>query len=142
MKLSTRILDRVAIVSVAGAVNSRTAGQLYDGLVERTHEGSSNLIVDLSDVHVMTRAGARGLVVAAKLMQSARGDMRICGAQPSIEGFLHKLGFHHLLKCDPTLEASLARLGHGAKGDAQAAVAPFRQPAPTRIPAPSAVLAV
>jgi anti-anti-sigma factor len=137
MRLSIRTLDKVVIVNVAGAVDSHAAGRLYDVLVERTGAGRTMLIVDLSGVHVMTRAGVRGLVVAAKLMQHARGEMRICGAQPSIEALLQNLGFHHLLKCDPTFQASLARLCDGeSRIHPPAPVVPFGAPAPAHTPEP------
>lgn len=137
MRLSIRTLDKVVIVNVAGAVDSHAAGRLYDVLVERTCAGRTLLIVDLSGVHLMTRAGVRGLVVAAKLMQRARGDMRICGAQPSTEALLQSLGFHHLLKCDTTLQLSLARLcDRESRPNAPAPVAPFSVPASTQVPEP------
>jgi anti-anti-sigma factor len=138
MKLSVRTLDRVVIVDVAGAVDSHAAGDLYDVLVERAGEGRTTLIVDLSGVHIMTRAGVRGLVVAAKLMKHARGEMRICGAQRPIEAFLKGLGFNHLLKRDPTLQLSLAQLcdGEDRSAHSSATVTPFGVPAPARMPAP------
>lgn len=136
MRLSIRTLDRVVIVNVAGSVDSHASGHLYDVLVERTGAGRTMLIVDLSGVHIMTRAGVRGLVVAAKLMKHARGDMRICGAQRSIEAFLQSLGFNYLLKCDPTLQASLAQLcgGENQKANTPAPVAPFGAPTPAQMP--------
>jgi len=74
MQLSFRTLDGAAIVSVAGIVDSRSAGQLYDALVACIDNGTAKLVVDLSGVHIMTHAGARGLVVAAKLMQTVGGE--------------------------------------------------------------------
>ena len=92
MKTSVRTIDGVLVVSVAGDVESRTAGHLYDVLVEcaveNVGQGRTRLIVDLSGVESMTRAGVRGLFVAAKLMDAGRGEMRICGADPKIFALL------------------------------------------------------
>lgn len=115
LQLSISTINGVAIVRVSGAVSRHAAGRLYDTLVNAIGDGRANLIVDLSHVSIVTRAGVRGLIVAAKLMQHASGDMRICGAQQSIEGFLRGLGFNHLLKCDPTLKVSMAALSAGPK---------------------------
>jgi len=136
MRTLVQTVDGIVIVSVAGAVDSHAAGHLYDVLVGCTGEGRTKLIVGLSGVHLMTRAGVRGLVVAAKLMQQARGEMRICGAQPPIEAFLQSLGLDHLLKCDPTLQSSIARLrdGEHRKSKAPVAVVPFGAPAATQRP--------
>jgi len=127
MRFSTRTLNGVTIVRVSGAVDGRAAGPLYDALIDCVSAGRTRLVVDLSGVHVMARAGMRGLVVAAKLVLSARGEMRLCSASRSIESFLNRVGFNHLLKCDPTLPEALARMGVGEE-----AAAPKSPAAPVR----------
>ena len=128
MRFSTRTLNGVAIVRVSGAVDSQAAGPLYDALVDCISAGRTRLVVDLSGVHIMARAGMRGLVVAAKLVLSARGEMRLCSASRPIEDFLDRVGFNHLLKCDPTLPEALARMGVGeeAVGEIGRPAAPVR----------------
>jgi anti-anti-sigma factor len=111
--ISGRTADGITIVAIAGSVNRHAAGRLYDALVGCIGSGDTRLIVDLSGVHLLTHAGMRGLVVAAKLAAGAGGALRICGAERSIEAFLQGLGFNHLLKCDPTLQASVAALSGG-----------------------------
>lgn len=98
-------LADIRIVRLEGIIDSSVAGQTYDLLVENSLEGG-HIIVDLSGVHEITRAGARGLIVAARLQQTLRGDMRLCGATPAVDDFLKGLGFSHLLKCDSTIEES------------------------------------
>ncbi|MBW8640184.1 STAS domain-containing protein [Hoeflea sp. WL0058] len=110
MECTTRTTGSLSIVEIAGAVDSRSAGQLYDVLVDIVRDSQSKLIVDLSKVQSMTRAGVRGLVVAAKLLMPGRDKMRICGANRTTEDMLRGLGLDHLLNIDPTLEASLAIL--------------------------------
>lgn len=107
---SVDTVDGIPVVSVSGTVKSRATGPLTDVLTECIGAGGTNLIVDLSQVNGMTHAGARGLIVAAKLMEAARGRMRICGAVQPVETVLTSLGFNHLLKCDPTLRDSVAHL--------------------------------
>ena len=102
--------DGIPVVRVSGTLDSRASGYLYDVLVDSTGKGNTKLIVDLSGVQSMTRAGVRGLVVAARRLAPPRGGMRICGADPSIEALLQGLGHNHLLKCDPTIQASMAKL--------------------------------
>ena len=113
MQISFKTIDGVVIVGVAGAVDSHAAGQLNDTLLRCIADGAKKLIVDLSGVHIMTRAGMRGLIVAAKLMDTAQGEMRICGALRSVDVFLRSRGFTYLLTCDASLEASLAELRGG-----------------------------
>lgn len=57
MECTTRTTGSLSIVEIAGAVDSRSAGQLYDVLVDIVRDSQSKLIVDLSKVQSMTRAG-------------------------------------------------------------------------------------
>ena len=81
MQVSTTSYRGIEVVSIAGVIDSRATGPLCDTLVESVRAGDGMLIVDLSAVHLATRAGVRCFVVAAKLCESAGGAMRICGAQ-------------------------------------------------------------
>lgn len=111
MKLTINTLDDFLIVHVSGAVDINATGPLSDALVAGVCDGWKKLIVDLSEVSHVTHAGARGLIVAAKLLQTGRrGELRICGANEPTDALLRSFGFHHLLKCDPTLEMSILAL--------------------------------
>jgi anti-anti-sigma factor len=110
MKFSITPVDEFLLVEVAGAVDHNAAGKFYDALVETVGDRSTKLILDLSGVHLLTRAAARGLIVAARLLKSGSGEMRICGAAPPVETGLKSLGFDHLLKFDRSRNASMAAL--------------------------------
>jgi anti-anti-sigma factor len=104
------------IVAISGAVDSHAAGQVYDTLVQHILEGRTRLIVDLSGVNRITRAGVRGLIVAAKLVTPGRGGIRICGARKPVVSFLRGLGLPYLIKLDPTPEISITELYDGSPG--------------------------
>jgi len=110
MERSITCLDDIAVLAVSGDVDSRAAGHLYDVLVERIRAGWTKLVVDVADVTRMTHAGIDGLVIAARLLQNAGGEMRICGANPVVRDFLSGLGFHHQLHLDASRELSVWRL--------------------------------
>lgn len=110
MNISTAYLRGLLVVSVSGVVDRNATGRLSDALVDCVRKGSGMLIVDLSQVRLMTHAGARAFIVAAKLMESAGGQMRMCGARIPVDIVLRGLGFNHLLKLDATLAASVEAL--------------------------------
>lgn len=101
----------ILIVEVFGWVDRSAAGEFYDVLVGYVGSGWTKMVVDFTDVVMVTRAGVRGLIVAAKLLRSVQGEMRICVADDATTDFLNGLGFAHLLKCDATLVTSIALLG-------------------------------
>ena len=98
------------VLEFHGHMDSHTAGQTYDTLVALVRSGHPNLVVDLSGVDCVTRAGVRGLIVAAKMLMVEGGEMRICGAGPRATELLLGMGYHHLLKLDGTRAHSLAIL--------------------------------
>lgn len=100
------------VLEFHGRMDSQTAGQTYDTLVALARSGHPNLVVDLSGVDCVTRAGIRGLIVAAKMLMAVGGEMRICGAGPRATELLLGIGYHHLLKLDGTRAQSLAILAH------------------------------
>ena len=116
MKITKHAVDEFLIVEISGILDSNSSGALFDALVEAVGDGWKKLIVDLSGVAFLTHAGVRGLIVAAKLLRNGRGDMRICGVDRPGAAKLRSLGFYHLLKIDPTVEASMLALFAEANG--------------------------
>jgi anti-anti-sigma factor len=111
MHVNTTIthFDGVVLVRVEGVVDRLSAGRLYDTL---THAArlSSKLIIDVSGVRDMTRAGVRGIVVAAHMLSRGGGQTRICGANPANRTLLQSLGYDHLLGFEESLNAALSAL--------------------------------
>jgi anti-anti-sigma factor len=114
MELSFTTLDQFLVVNVSGVVDSHAAGRLMDALVEGARSGGSKMIVDLSGVRILTRAGVRGLVVAAKLSLASGAKMRICGASAQVEQVLLSLGYSRLFRCDRSVHASIGAMSSGA----------------------------
>jgi anti-anti-sigma factor len=125
MTYAVSTVDELKIVEISGVVNSLTAGRVYDVLVAAAGDGETKLIVDMSGVHLITRAGIRGLVVAARLMKPGRGAMRVCGGNRAVAALIRGLGLPHLLKCDPAIEMSVLALSYRAAPAMQAASLPL-----------------
>lgn len=130
MKISVSTRDDIRIVSVSGNVGFATAGRLQDALVSAIAAGYRKLIVDTSGVGDVTPAGMRGLVVAAKLLRSTGGALRISGAFPAVEAFLRHRGYDHLLRFDPNVNDAIKTLS---------ATSAESVPRPTEMPRTSAV---
>ena len=110
MQISVTTHRDIRILAVSGRIDLYSAGSFYDALVEAVGDAQADLVIDLAGVFRLTGAGMRGLVVAAKLQQSARRAMRLCGANPAIESFLRGRGYDHLLRFEPTIEHAIKAL--------------------------------
>ena len=114
-KLSVSGTNDVDLIRVSGVIDQIAAGPLYDTLFDIIGKGRGRLIVDMSGVDLLTRAAARSLVVAAKLLQAPHGAMRICGARAGVGAMLDGLGHANLLKRDRDLRASIEALTGGER---------------------------
>lgn len=123
MHISITSIHDILIAELAGTLNCMAAGPVYDALVRHIDEETCRLVVDISGVNRLTRAGVRGLVAAAKLCVTHGGKMRICGADSSATMLLSNLGFRHILKLEPTVESAVMALSEPAE-------APKRHAAP------------
>lgn len=116
MNIAVRSLEDCVLLTVTGAMDARRSGRLYDALVGCSAGPARRIVVDLSGVPLVTRAGVRGLIVAAKCVACAGGGLRICRASPEVEEQLAGFGFDHLLRCEPTLDAARAALTSALSG--------------------------
>lgn len=110
MEINTLTKSGFTVIRVFGDIDRNASGRLLDALVSATEDGSAKVILDLSGVRFATQAGIHGIIVAAKLLKTGRGALRICGASLSVESLLRSLGFNHLLKFDPSLNVSITVL--------------------------------
>lgn len=135
MDISKRTIDGVLVVEAFGSLGRASAGRFYDELVAAVGDGGQDLVLDLSGLSQMGRSGTRAVVVAAKLLRTARKRMRICGAGPEVVGVLQAVGVSHLLAFDETLDASLTALAAKPRRPRAVTAAPAAQRAPERAPA-------
>ncbi len=103
-------IGEILVATLDGDIVGRTAGEFKEVLLDPITNGTSKLIVDLSAVRTLTRAGLGGLIVASKLVRLAGGSLRICGANRDAETLLSSLHLDHLIHLDASQEISLAIL--------------------------------
>jgi anti-sigma B factor antagonist len=81
MKIETRELKHVSVVTVSGRVDSATAPDLQKALQDLLDAEHKQLVLDLKDVDYMSSAGLRVLVATQKAAKKDGGALRL--AQPS-----------------------------------------------------------
>jgi anti-sigma B factor antagonist len=117
MQISVTTNGDIRILAVSGRIDLYSAGSFYDALVEAVGDAQADLVIDLTAIARLTSAGMRGLVVAAKLQQSAGHAIRICCATAAIKKFLRGRGYDNLLRFEPTVEDAIKALSpaHGER---------------------------
>ncbi len=102
MEISTREAYGVQIVDMKGRLDSRTAGPSSDELVRIAKGENKQVLINLGELEFITSAGLRVLLVAAKLLQTSGGALKLCNANEMVQQVLETSGFNSLLKLYPT----------------------------------------
>lgn len=107
MEIVTRKSGDVLVAEFSGKLDSHTAGDARDRMVDIVQSGNQRVLVNLKDLEFLTSAGMRVFVQGAKLLQGKRGELKICCARKEIKELLEIAGFNSLIKIyDSEEEAS------------------------------------
>jgi anti-sigma B factor antagonist len=117
MNVQHRDVDGITVVDLSGRLDSAVAGEVMDKLNALVNGGATKLVINLKDLAYISSAGLRSILVAAKLVQTSNGSMRLCEPTGRVSQILHESGFAQLLKIDSHEAQSIA----GLRGDAPSA---------------------
>lgn len=110
MDILLRQLDGITMVDMSGRLDSSASGAVMDRLNEIVNAGASRLIVNLKQVTYISSAGLRSILVAAKLVKSSNGELRLCQPNDLVRKILVESGFANLIRIDDRESQSIAAL--------------------------------
>ena len=98
MEINVTEMKRLDLLEIEGRVDSNTASTLNEVLNERIDQGTSNIVVDLSQVSYMSSAGLRELVSALKRVRKGGGDLRLCTPSERVNEVIELAGLNSLFE--------------------------------------------
>ena len=110
MEITTTPFENVTAVAVKGRVDSTTADGLTNRLGELVKSGVSRIVIDLKEVSYISSAGFRTLLITARAVGQASGDMVLCGISGEMKRLFELSGFSELFTILPSQDDALARL--------------------------------
>jgi anti-anti-sigma factor len=108
MPIEHRQEGDVTVVQLSGRLDSAVSGDVMDQLNALVNAGTTKLILNLKELTYISSAGLRSILVAAKLVKSANGEMRLCEPNGRVSKVLDESGFGYLIKIDSHEGQSLA----------------------------------
>jgi anti-sigma B factor antagonist len=108
MEIAVAQHDDVRVVSGIGSLDAATSPQVLTVLEDELEQGSTKMVIDLSDVGYLSSAGLRVILIALRNARSAGGDLRLAGAEGNIQRVLKISGFDTILDSFPTSEEAVA----------------------------------
>lgn len=112
MKIETRRVDDVLVVDLSGRLDSHTAGEAGDRIVNIAQGQDKRVLLNVENIEYMSSAGLRVILRGAKTLQVNSGELKICNARGIVRKALEASGFDSLLKIyDSEKEAISSFLG-------------------------------
>ena len=108
MNISTRQIADIIIVDLEGRLDSQTAGFGNDEMVRIVKDGGTKLVANLDGLEFITSAGLRVLLLAAKLLQTAGGTLKLYNANQFVKDVLESSGFTSLIALYSTESEAVA----------------------------------
>ena len=112
MQIVTRQIDGVTVIDMAGRLDTSTSGNAYDEMVEIAQSGVTNVVLNLDKTEYISSAGLRVILMAAKLLKSSKGEMKICHANGVVKEVLETSGFNHIIDLYDDEKGAIAAFGN------------------------------
>jgi anti-anti-sigma factor len=107
MAIDVSTADGVTIFNLIGRLDSNSAGEAEQTVIEAVDGGATRIIFDFRDLDYISSAGLRVILVAAKRMKAAGGKLTLCGMQEHVEEVFEMSGFLAILTVCPDRQAAL-----------------------------------
>jgi stage II sporulation protein AA (anti-sigma F factor antagonist) len=109
MLMSCEEAGAVRIAAIEGRINGGNAGELEEALFTLLNKGSQQLVLDFGGVDYISSAGLRVVLLIAKKVTSAAGNLVLCGMQPGVFDVFEMCGFVDIMTIVDTRAAALAK---------------------------------
>ncbi len=97
MKVTSRESYDIIIVDLNGRLETTTSGDASDEIVKIIQAPNHKIIINLESVEYISSAGLRVILLASKLLQASRGELKICSPNDEVKEVLVTSGFNSLL---------------------------------------------
>ena len=100
----------VLVVAPVGRVDTTTSIDLEKRLVRHLDLGERRVVVDMGAIEYISSAGLRVLLLVAKRLRTAGGDLVLCALGPAVRQVFELAGFLPIFRIEATRALALARL--------------------------------
>lgn len=121
LEYNVRRIDGLPVLAVAGEIDIYTAPLFKQAVVNLVSEGSTQVIIDLSDVTFMDSSGFGTLLGATKRLRPLGGGLHLAGANGTIQRMLHLTRLDTIMRVYPTPEEAVKAVKANEQAEARQA---------------------
>ena len=107
MKLNPYNERKCVVIEIIGSIDAITYEQLINTISVLNSSGSSQIILDFSQVEFLSSAGLRALLISLKECRGSGGDLRIAEITNRVCKVLDLEGFTSILKLYGTVNEAI-----------------------------------
>ena len=107
MNISTLTIESVAVIRLQGDLDTNTSPDAQEALNKVLAEGASKVLVNLADVGFVSSSGLRVLLVTAKKLGTASGELRVSNLNGTVNEVFEISGFSSIFNVFRTEEDAL-----------------------------------
>ncbi len=99
--------EGVSIVNIDGRMDTSTATQIQERIMDEIEKGSKSIVINFSKVDYISSEGLRVLIYASKIMSEKSGSFSICSIDKNIEKILEISGLKSIFKIYENVDESV-----------------------------------
>lgn len=97
MNLPTEISGTITIALLNGQIDSISAADLENDIMQMLDNGVKELLLDCSELDYINSAGLRVFLLAAKRLEPIGGQLAFCGLAENVRMIFETIGFDRIL---------------------------------------------
>lgn len=98
MQISIKTADKVKVLKFKGKLDTQTSPEAQEQMTELIEKGAKKILVNFGKLDYISSAGLRILLVAAKQLKSAGGELRLCSLNEVVKEVFDISGFTTIFK--------------------------------------------
>lgn len=98
------------VIAISGRLDSGTAPQTEEKVMQRIGQGARDIILDCSDLNFTTGAGLRMILTLAKEMQKVSGKLAVCNLHSQAQQIFEACHYDNIIPVFSTRDRALAAL--------------------------------
>jgi len=104
LQLFEQLRDGMLILRPNGRLDTTTSVDFGKDLINKVETGSSNIVIDFSDLDYISSAGLRTLLMAVKLMESKKRQLSLCSLNSQVQEVFDVSGFSGIFTLHTDIE--------------------------------------
>jgi len=101
----------VVAIGAIGRLDSNTAKAFEEKVIGAIEADKPRMVIDLAGLDYISSAGLRVLLMAAKRIKAAQGNLILCGLQPHVREVFDVSGFSTIFSIQPDRAAAATAIG-------------------------------